>query len=57
MNNIPTDIISKNIQTTNQILTNAQLKSLELAQKLLQVNTEIRVGTESGKGELLDVVA
>ncbi|MGD9200671.1 MAG: hypothetical protein PVI26_03830 [Chitinispirillia bacterium] len=57
MNRISTDITNQSIQAINQILENAQQKNLVLAQKLLQVNTEMKLGTESGKGELLDVVA
>ena len=57
MNSISTDIVSQSIQTTNQVLVSAQAKNLELAQKLLKVTTQIKMGAESGKGELLDVIA
>lgn len=57
VNSISTDIVSQSIQTTNQVLVSAQAKNLELAQKLLKVTTQIKMGAESGKGELLDVIA
>ncbi len=57
MDGISNEIISKSVETMNQVMKSAQNKNLEIAEKMVSMNLEIALGVENGKGELLDVVA
>ena len=34
----------------------AQAQTIEMAQKMIEVTAEIKLGAEAGKGELLDII-
>jgi hypothetical protein len=47
----------RSIEAVNQVLQQAQAKTLDVAKRMLQVNIEITVGKENGKGAAIDEVA
>lgn len=57
MDGISTEIVAQSVEAMNQVMKAAQAQSMELAQKMIAVTTEIALGVEAGKGELLDIIA
>lgn len=57
MNTISSDNLSHSLEAVNQILQTAQTENLELAKKMLIMQKEIVLASETGKGALLDIIA
>lgn len=49
--------VSQSIDAVNQILQSAQAKTIKTAEKMIKVNTEMALGKQTGKGELIDLFA
>ena len=57
MDGISSEIIAQSIEAVNQVMKSAQAQSIEIAQKMISMTAEIKVGIEEGKGELIDILA
>lgn len=51
----PISAASQSIEAVTELLKDAQARNLDLAMKMIRVSTEIAVGVEYGKGDLIDV--
>lgn len=49
--------VSRSIDAVNQMMQTAQAKTIETAEKMMKMNVEMTLGSEQGKGQLLDIVA
>ena len=57
ISSVSADIVAQSIEAVNQLLKVAQAENLEIAQKMIAMQAEIMLGVESGKGEIIDIVA
>lgn len=57
ISSVSADVVAQSIEAVNQILKVAQAESLEVAQKMIAMQAEMILGLESGKGEIIDIVA
>ena len=57
ISSVSADVVSQSIEAVNQILKFAQAENLEIARKMITAQAEMVLGVESGKGEILDIVA
>ncbi len=53
----PVSNVARSIEAVNGILETAQKASMETAEKMIEVQTAMALGTEAGKGELVDITA
>jgi len=49
--------VSTSIDAVNQVMQNMNKETLDMAKKLIQVNVNLAVGEETGKGQLIDMIA
>lgn len=49
--------VSASIDAVNQVMQNMNKETLDMAKKLIQVNVNLAVGEETGKGQLIDMIA
>ncbi len=56
MNGISSEMIAQSVEAINQVMQTAQAQTIEIAQKMVAMTTEMKVGIEAGKGELLDIL-
>lgn len=48
-------MVSQSVEALNQVLKNAQSKSINAAENLMKVNVQMAVGKELNKGQSLDI--
>ncbi len=58
MDGISVETISSSIEAMSDVMEMAQIKSIELAEKMVAVQTEIALSLakEAGKGEVIDML-
>lgn len=56
MDGITSEMIAQSVEAANQVMKSAQAQSIEIAQKLISMTAEIKLGIEAGKGELIDIL-
>lgn len=49
--------VSQSIDAVNQIMQAAQVKTIQTAEKMMKVNVAMTLGQQTGKGQLVDLVA
>ena len=49
--------VSASIQAVNQVMQTANTEAIDAAKKMMQFSVEMAVGKETGKGEMVDIVA
>lgn len=49
--------VAQSIDAVNQVLQAAQTKAMQTAEKMMKVNVAMTLGQETGKGNLIDLVA
>ncbi|MDO5575908.1 MAG: hypothetical protein Q4F84_02410 [Fibrobacter sp.] len=49
--------VSGSIDTVNQIMKNMNKEAIDYSKKLLEVNVNMALGAETGKGALINMVA
>ncbi len=49
--------VSQSIDAVNQIMQAAQAKTIQTAEKMMKVNVAMTLGQQTGKGQLVDLVA
>lgn len=57
VSNVSADVIAQSVEAVNQIMQAAQTQSVEIARKMIAMQVEIMLSIESGKGEVLDILA
>ena len=57
MDRISSEIIAQSIEAVSQVMKSAQVQYIEIAQKMISMTAEIKVGIEEGEGELIDILA
>ncbi len=57
MDGVSSEMVSQSVAAVCQVMKAAQEQYIEMAEKLIAVSTEIAVGLEAGKGQLLDIIA
>lgn len=54
MSSVSTTAVAASTEALNQVLQNAQTKTIEQAERLMRLSVETVVGKEAGKGSALD---
>lgn len=49
--------VSASIDAVNQVMQNMNKEAIDTAKKMVQVNMHMAIGSETGKGTLIDMVA
>ncbi len=56
MDGISSEMVAQSIEAVNQVMKSAQAQSIEIAQKMISMNVEMKLAVEEGKGELIDIL-
>jgi len=56
MDGISSEMVAQSVEAVNQVMQSAQAQTIEIAQKMIAMTAEIKVGVEAGKGELIDIL-
>jgi hypothetical protein len=54
---VSADVIAQSVEALNQVMQAAQAQSIEMAQKMIAMQAEMLLSVESGKGEIIDILA